>query len=535
MNRLPAAVAERLERLAPDQRDAARAAAGPVLCVAPAGSGKTTTLVARIAWRIATGTDPARICALTFNKRAADELASRLNDALEPLGAEPGTVRVRTFHALGREILADAGVDVRRLVDRASLLAEIAGRPLPAAQLRVLDDAFSRFTLDPAAAPPADGTELDAAIRVAFARYRAALRERNALDFDDLVARALALLREDARIRDRWRERCSTLLVDEAQDLDRSQLDLALILCEPARDVFLVGDDDQTIYAWRLADVRRILGLAAALPGLRRVDLETNYRCPAPVVERAVRLIEHGQERFAKVIKAGPKAAGRLVLAPDPGDALARARRLFDAWYGHEDGGYAVLARTNAELAPFAAIAIERGIPYQAAQEGLLLDEAALDRLVGGLRSLPVAAGLPLDALDRTLRSMTDVSTTLRRSILGWAAPHGSGPAFAEAIEAARRRRVELHQEGARLVLATMHTTKGLEFDHVAVIGLDEGAFPSERTLTEASDPARALEEERRLAYVAWTRARKSLLLLYDPAVPSPFLREAFDEAELAA
>jgi DNA helicase-2/ATP-dependent DNA helicase PcrA len=80
-----------------------------------------------------------------------------------------------------------------------------------------------------------------------------------------------------------------------------------------------------------------------------------------------------------------------------------------------------------------------------------------------------------------------------------------------------------------------MHTTKGLEFDHVAVIGLDEGAFPSERTLTEATDPTRALEEERRLAYVAWTRARKSLLLVYDPAVPSPFLREAFDDAELAA
>ena len=160
---------------------------------------------------------------------------------------------------------------------------------------------------------------MDAAIRVAFARYRAALRERNALDFDDLVARALALLREDTRIRDRWRERCSTLLVDEAQDLDRSQLDLALILCEPARDVFLVGDDDQTIYAWRLADVRRILGLAAALPGLRRVDLETNYRCPAQVVARAVRLIEHGQEALRQGHPGGTEGGGRLVLAADPG------------------------------------------------------------------------------------------------------------------------------------------------------------------------------------------------------------------------
>lgn len=532
---LPSAIEERLARLASDQRGAATAAPGPVLCVAPAGSGKTTTLVARIAWRIATGTDPARICALTFNKRAAEELEARLNDALLPLAVEPATVRVRTFHALGREILADAGVDVTRLVDRAALLAEIAGRPLPAAQLRRLDDAFSRFTLDPGSAPPEDGSELDAAIRLAFARYRAALKERNALDFDDLVARALALLREDAVIRDRWRARCSTLLVDEAQDLDRSQLDLALILCEPERDVFLVGDDDQTIYAWRLADVRRILGLAASLPGLRRVDLEVNYRCPAEVVARAVRLIEHGQERFAKVIRAGPKAQGRLVLAADTGDALARARRLLDAWYGLEDGGYAVLARTNAELAPFAATAIERRIPYQAAQEGLLLDEPALVRLVAGLRTVPRDAGLPLDEVDGALRSMRDVPASLRHAILGWAAGYASAPAFAEAVESTQRRRTELHQDGARLVLATMHTTKGLEFDHVAVIGLDEGAFPSERTLTEASDPGRALEEERRLAYVAWTRARKSLLLLYDPAVPSVFLREAFDDAELAA
>lgn len=532
---LPSSLTERLARLASDQRDAATAAPGPVLCVAPAGSGKTTTLVARIAWRIATGTDPARICALTFNKRAAEELEARLSDALAPLDIEPGRVRVRTFHALGREILADAGVDVRRLVDRATLLTEIAGHPLPAAQLRRLDDAFSRFTLDPGAAPPADGTEMDAGIRVAFTRYRAALRERNSLDFDDLVARALALLRDDGAVRERWRERCSTLLVDEAQDLDRSQLDLALILCEPARDVFLVGDDDQTIYAWRLADVRRILSLAAALPGLRRVDLETNYRCPPEVVARAVRLIEHGQERFAKVIRPGPKATGRLILAPDPGDALARARRLLDVWYGREDGGYAVLARTNAELAPFAATAIERGIPYQAAQEGLLLDEPALDRVVAGLRSIPKTAGLALDALDRALQAIPDVSAVLRRSILGWSVAHPSGPAFAEAILSTRARRKELHQESARLVLATMHTTKGLEFDHVAVIGLDEGAFPSERTLTEAADPSRALEEERRLAYVAWTRARKSLLLVFDPAVPSPFLREAFDDAELAA
>jgi superfamily I DNA/RNA helicase len=504
-----------------------------VLCVAPAGSGKTTTLVARIAWRIATGTDPARICALTFNKRAADELAQRLDDALTPLSIEPGTVRVRTFHALGREVLADDGVDVRRLVDRTEFLARVHGRPLPPLLLRRLDDAFSRMTLDPESVAAAERPP-DPWIEGAYRRYRAALEAENALDFDDLVARALERLRTDETLRERWRERCSTLLVDEAQDLDRSQLELALLLGQPGRDIFLVGDDDQTIYAWRLADVRRILSLAAALPGLRRVDLEVNYRCPAEVVSRAVRLIEHGQERFVKVIRAGPAARGRLVLAPDPTDPVARARHLLDAWYGREDGGYAVLARTNAELVPIAAAALERDIPYQAAQDGLLVADSGIPAALARLaRSREWERSLA--ELDDCLRETEVVSPRVRQSVLAWAAGLESLSDLPTSMQRAIGRNAELRRDDARLVLATMHTTKGLEFDHVAVIGLDEGGFPSERTLSEADDRDRALEEERRLAYVAWTRARRSLLLVFDPAAPSLFLREAFDDEELVA
>src|SRR6187431_870591 len=111
-------VIERLQRLAPDQRGAATAPPGPVLCVAPAGSGKTTTLVARVAWLVDGGASPGSICIVAFNKRAADELVERLDAALEPLGVAAGSVRVRTFHALGREILADGGVAVEPLIDR---------------------------------------------------------------------------------------------------------------------------------------------------------------------------------------------------------------------------------------------------------------------------------------------------------------------------------------------------------------------------------------------------------------------------------
>src|SRR5438874_9700670 len=135
--------AKLLDRLAPDQRAAATASSGPVLCVAPAGSGKTTTLVARIAWLIAGGAEPPSICAITFNKRAAEELESRIADRL---GESAAAVRVRTFHALGREILIDAGQRVEPLVDRTGVLRRLFPE-VDSAGWRRLDDAFSRMKL----------------------------------------------------------------------------------------------------------------------------------------------------------------------------------------------------------------------------------------------------------------------------------------------------------------------------------------------------------------------------------------------------
>jgi superfamily I DNA/RNA helicase len=494
--------------------------------VAPAGSGKTTTLVARICWLVARGTDPTTITAVTFNKRAAEELGERLASALAQLGITGNGPRVRTFHALGREILADAGVGVERLVDRAEVLAELNGAPLPPALLRRLDDGFSRLKLDLRidAASATASDEIPADVAAAFADYERHLNEVDALDFDDLVGRALALLESNGDVLRRWRARCGTLLVDEVQDVDRSQLEFAVLLAGDDRSVFLVGDDDQTIYAWRLADVRRVLDLASRLPGLTRVDLVTNYRCPRPVVERAVRLIEVNRERFAKEIRAGPAAEGELLLAPDSGDELARARRLLRDWVRHEPGVHAVLARTNAQLSPYAAVAVEMGIPYRAAEDGLLLDDPAVDEALATLGD----DDFPAPALARL-----EVSDVAVSSVVAWATAYRSGADFKRAVSDARRRREELRRDDADLVLATAHGTKGLEFDHVACIGLDDGAFPSGRTIAEADDPARALEEERRLAYVAWTRARKSLLLVYDPGAPSVFLREAFSAEEL--
>ena len=525
-------VIARLARLTADQRAAATAPPGPVLCVAPAGSGKTTTLVARLAWLVDGGIDPATIAAITFNRRAAEELSERADAALAPLGVAAGTVRIRTFHALGREILLDAGRPVEPLVDRGDLLAELWPHSSVAERAR-LDTAFSRLKLDlgvTAAEVAAD----DGAgpVARAFVAYERALTERGALDFDDLVGRALAVLDGDDAALARWRARCGHLLVDEVQDVDRSQLRLALLLAAPANRIFLVGDDDQSIYGWRLADVRRVLAIGAALPGLRRVDLEVNHRCPAPVVDRAVMLIGHNAERFDKVIRPRPEAPGTLVLAPDTTDEPERTARLLRAW-PDDDGTRAILARTNRELRAAVVAALAAGEPFRAPSVELLVDDPALDGMLERIAA-ETPADLPLLVrLGRFRASCPWPERALATAVIAWAPPFADLDALCVAIQATRVRLAELRRDDARLSLATAHSTKGAEFDHVVVVGMEVGRFPSGRAVADAEDPGRALEEERRLGYVAWTRARRSLTLSYDPAVPSPFLLEAFSPEEL--
>ena len=532
---LPRGVIERLERLAPDQRAAATAPSGPILCVAPAGSGKTTTLVARAAWLIATGTPPASIRAITFNKRAAEEMTERVDAAVAEIGVPPGTVQVRTFHALGREILRDAGVPVEPLADRDAVLRRLRPDADEAERMR-LDTAISRLklelgaTADLVAADPAAGPTART-----FVAYERAVAATGGLDFDDLVLRAISVLEGHAALLERWRGQCRELLVDEVQDVDRTQLRLALLLAEPANRVFLVGDDDQSIYGWRLADVRRVLGLDAVLPGLRRVDLEVNHRCPAPIVERAVRLVERNQERFAKTIRAGTRAQGRLVLAPDAAEETIRIRRVLATW--PDDGSTrAVLARTNRELLPAVTVALDLGWAFRAPRIELLIESPRVELFLRDAGTAP--AGLPLlvrlgRLRDAARRAGDRDGATVVGAMLGWAAPYPDLGTFQAAVDDTLGRLAALRRDDAPFSLATAHATKGLEFDHVLVIGLEAGRFPSARSVQSAENPVRALEEERRLGYVAWTRARRTLTLLYDPAAPSQFLREAFTDEEL--
>ena len=242
-------------------------------------------------------------------------------------------------------------------------------------------------------------------------------------------------------------------------------------------------------------------------------------------MERAVRLVEHNGERFAKSIRAGPAATGRLVLAPDPSDETVRLERAIGTW--PDDGSTrAILARTNRELLPAVAVALDLGLPFRAPRIELLLDSPIVDVLLdrAARDSRPGRAGrcVTLGRL-RSDGAHDAASAEVAAALLGWAVGHEDLPRFRGRRRA--RRGPASPSCGATtrpLTLATAHATKGLEFDHVVVVGMEAGRFPSARAVGQAEDPVRAYEEERRLAYVAWTRARRSLTLLYDPARPLP-------------
>jgi len=243
-----------LAMLDPEQRAAAILPDGPAQIIAPAGSGKTTTMVARLAVLLSRGVPPERICVVTFNRDAALDLAARVERRLATSVPTATSIEVRTLHALARQVLLDADEGRNIVADRLPLLR--------AARRRVMLDAPTAGTLEPSqldtylSAWKIEGRSPPEVARPVLEAYADLLRIRGAVDFDDLVVRACDLLETDPRLRLRWQSRFSHVCVDEFQDVDAAQLRLVRLLATPEDNLFVVGDDDQTIYAWRLADVK---------------------------------------------------------------------------------------------------------------------------------------------------------------------------------------------------------------------------------------------------------------------------------------
>lgn len=527
-----------LGALDPEQRAAATLPDGPAQIIAPAGSGKTTTMVARLAVLLSRGVAPDRICVVTFNRDAALDLKARVERRLSAQVPEAVTIEIRTLHALARQVLLDAGEGRTIIADRLPLLraarrrvmaAETSATPPPeAAQL---DTWLSAWKVE-GWEPPLEG-------RPALDGYADLLRVRGAVDFDDLVVRACDLLETDPRLRLRWQSRFLHVCVDEFQDVDAAQLRLVRLLAAPEDNLFVVGDDDQTIYAWRLADVRRILRFGSDYPSAHRVMLATNYRCPASVIDASARMVAVNRERFAKPIRApsGSPVSSNSISAwstADPSwpDAMAR----FAA--GEDAAGRTLcfLSRTRGELTPVLLALVRAGIRHTTAIPPLV-ETSSVVELTGAartsddhdhpfhvMRRLRVARGWDRGSPAGDL--LTDDDHAALDALLGWTTGFATTDAFLAAYDAARARVAALRDPDAPVELGTVHASKGREWETVVLIGFEADRIPNRRSLVDAADPDRAVEEERRLAYVALTRATRQLILAFDPARPSPFLAE---------
>jgi DNA helicase II / ATP-dependent DNA helicase PcrA len=532
-----------LDALDPQQRAAATLPEGPAQIIAPAGSGKTTTMVARLAVLLSRGVAPDRICVVTFNRDAAQDLRARVERRLGPSVPAATSIEIRTLHALARQVLLDAGEGRELVADRLPLLRAARRRLLASDADQMLPEAAALDTW--LSARKIEGREPPAEAIPVLDAYTDLLRARGALDFDDLVVRACQLLETDARLRLRWQSRFLHVCVDEFQDVDAAQLRLVRLLAAPEDNLFVVGDDDQTIYAWRLADVRRILRFSSDYPAARRVMLATNYRCPAAVIDTSARMVAVNRERFPKPIRApaGARSDQAAIAAwstsgTDWPDAMARFAALED----RAGQSCCFLARTRGELTPVLLALVRAGVRHTTAVPPLVEAEPLVqlvdlarasddpDHPFHVLRRLRAARGW--DRSQSTADLLADDDHAALDALLGWATAFVTVGAFVHAYDAARARIAALRDPGAPVELATVHASKGREWQTVVLLGFERDRMPNRRSLLDADDSDRATEEERRLAYVALTRATRRLVLAFDPARPSPFLGEMGLSAE---
>ena len=511
-----------------EQRAAAEATRGPVCILAGAGTGKTTTITRRIAYQVASGAfQPSQLVAVTFTDKAAGELRSRLAG----LGVEG--VRASTFHSAALALLRRFGGDPGRIMGTKALLLRRIGNGLPkpyrfrpAGDLATEIEWAKNRRLTPSTylaglgdhEPPLPP---DLAHRV-FREYERRKAEDGALDFEDLLERAIRLLEEDedalATVRDRWR----AFTVDEYQDVNVLQQTLLEFWLGTRDDVCVVGDDYQSIYGFTGASAEWLLGLPTRFPHTHVVRLEQNYRSTPQVLELANRLVPR-LGGSAKTLRA------TLADGPEPdvrpnADVAARVAQLAAEGVPLEE--QAVLVRTNARTTEFEEAFHEAGIPFQGAS---LLDRDAARQLLKVLRGesstgvaelvrrTAAAQGLledPPEKLgDREQTRQSDLARLVR---------------LAEQFDDGERTVAEfaesLHERfgataGRGVHLLTLHRAKGLEFEAVHLPRLEEGELPIRRA------KGGEIDEERRLLYVGMTRAKRHLLLTWS-GKPSRFLAE---------
>lgn len=607
--------------LDPAQQAAIAHTEGPLLVVAGPGSGKTTVITHRAAHlTTAMQIAPSSLLIVTFTKAAADSLKGRT----AALTGAPVASRITfgTFHALAYRMLRDCNPDQPlKLIDEEEQVRLIRSL-MRQHGLNLDDDAVTdalaelsraRNRLGGSAAFAPRGMK-EADFRLLAGAYEEEKERRGALDFDDLLIRALDLLRSRPQELEEYRRRWRYLMVDEFQDTNEVQFEIVRLLAEPRRNLCVVGDDDQAIYGWRGASPRFLLAFPSLYPECRTVTLNVNYRCPSPVVLASNRLISCNSERFGKSIRPAERRGGQVELQA-PSDSLQEAERMVklvrDARRPLSD--WAVIYRTNQQAHSIAQALATADIPFRALgglpnlyRRWPVQDVLCYLRLASGVgtvedlekvinrpnryvsRKVLAEAQLVADtgkngldvlhAIGQTgllkgwqLRPLEELADHLRRlsemaapdaigyvrTVIGYddylveyaeraggtpdemltvlgevqrTAPALLPAAFLAEVQSFGDRTLQAsstrgHDGLDEVTLVTCHKAKGLEFPCVVVAGAVAGLMPH-----RSSDDQ---EEERRLFYVAMTRAKERLVLSVPrvcegrEAEPSPFLAEA--------
>ena len=372
-----------LDDLNPPQRQAVTTLAGPLLVLAGAGSGKTRVFTFRVGYLLDNGVAPETILAVSFTNKAADEMRERV---AKIVGEKRGSrLTLCTFHALGLQILkaektalgfrtgftvydaSDQLGTVReclrqvRLDDRRFDAKAILFRISRAKNAFITPEEFAAGTKDKAGkrgkqAEAAD--EYDAITAAVYPRYQEALRSFHAVDFDDLIVETVRLLDRDEAVRARWQNRFKYVMVDEYQDTNKSQLLLVRHLVALHNNLCVVGDDDQSIYAWRGAESGNILDFERHFPGARRITLAQNYRSTPTILNAANAVIRHNDRRHDKqLFTASPDRDPIQLVVCDEPDAeakfVAEEIDLLRARKGYKAGDCAILYRSNIQSRPF--------------------------------------------------------------------------------------------------------------------------------------------------------------------------------------
>ncbi|RSV20084.1 DNA helicase II [Sphingomonas sp. ABOLG] len=628
-----------LSGLNPPQREAVLTTDGPVLVLAGAGTGKTAALTARLAHLLYTRRAyPSEILSVTFTNKAAREMRERVGrlvgDAVE------GMPWLGTFHAIGAKMLRRhaelVGLqnnftildtdDQLRLLKQLVLAADIDEKRFPARSLAGLIDEWKNKGLTP--------REIDAGESERYAngrggelyeQYQARLRAVNACDFGDLLLHVLTILKNNREVLELYQQRFRYIMVDEYQDTNAVQYLWLRLLAQERRNICCVGDDDQSIYSWRGAQVENILKFEKDFPGAKVIRLEQNYRSTPHILGAAGGVIGNNTGRLGKQLWT-ELDVGEKVRVVGVWDGPEEARRVGDEIEACQRAGkslddMAILVRAQHQTREFEDRFIAIGLPYrivggfrfyerQEIRDALAYlrivnqpaDDLAFERIVNTpkrglgdkaiakLHQLARAENLPLSFAAARILDTDELTPQARRALGNFVGdiarwrdmardlPH---PELARQIldesgytamwqaeksaEAAGRlenlselvRAMEEYEslgaflehvslvmdneglrEDPKVTIMTIHAAKGLEYDTVFLVGWEEGLFPSQRSLDETG--TRGLEEERRLAYVAITRARRQATILHaanrriygqwTSSIPSRFVAELPDD-----